>query len=198
MAERPLPADPCPDWAQGSTEMFSADIDDVVADRSRIDTLDAGEVLGFLETQRAVSRSVQTNELLLAARLADVYDSLPGVRPADDTDRDRPNRVVLAGEGAPAVHEHAPLELASALGVGPDTARVLMAHALELRHRLPRLWARVETGTVDAWRARQVATQTMSLALDVMDERRRPRRSSPPRSRPHRWPRSVRDPTRTR
>src|SRR5690606_8898004 len=65
------------------------------------------------------------------------------------------------------VHEHAPLEYAHALGAGPDTGRMIMGHALELAHRLPLLWARVVAGGVEAWRARQVATQTIALSADV-------------------------------
>ena len=42
----------------------------------------------------------------------------------------------------------------------------LMADALDLHHRLPRLWAQVEALAVAPWKARRVATDTRSLPLD--------------------------------
>jgi hypothetical protein len=39
-------------------------------------------------------------------------------------------------------------------------ARALIADALDLRYRLPRLWDRVLTGGVGAWQARKIAEQT--------------------------------------
>jgi hypothetical protein len=40
-------------------------------------------------------------------------------------------------------------------------AKKLIGHALELRHRLPRLWAQVQSGVVPAWQARTVAETTI-------------------------------------
>jgi hypothetical protein len=40
-------------------------------------------------------------------------------------------------------------------------SKKLIGHALELRHRLPRLWAQVQAGAVPAWRARAVAETTI-------------------------------------
>ena len=45
-------------------------------------------------------------------------------------------------------------ELGGVLGVSTVAAKKLIGHALELRHRLPRLWAQVHAGRVPAWRAR--------------------------------------------
>ncbi|GGD27575.1 HNH endonuclease signature motif containing protein [Nocardioides daphniae] len=42
-----------------------------------------------------------------------------------------------------------------------DSAKKLFGHALELAHRLPRLWARVTAGEVPVWRARLVAEATI-------------------------------------
>ena len=46
-------------------------------------------------------------------------------------------------------------------GVSTTAAKKLVGHALELRHRLPRLWAQVHAGRVPAWRARAVAEATI-------------------------------------
>ena len=57
-------------------------------------------------------------------------------------------------------------ELGAAMGVSTQSAMSLMADALDLRHRLPRLWAEVEDLAVAPWKARRVATDTRSLPLE--------------------------------
>jgi len=74
--------------------------------------------------------------------------------------------VALAGPGAPEVAEFAPAELAAALGVSTFAGQALVGDALELRHRLPRLWGRVVDGTVQAWRGRKVAERTRGLPAE--------------------------------
>ena len=71
--------------------------------------------------------------------------------------------VPLAGPGAPWVAEFAPADLAAALGITHDAARQLIADALELAHRLPRLWNLVLAGEVPVWRARLIARETTDL-----------------------------------
>ncbi len=41
------------------------------------------------------------------------------------------------------------------------------AHALELRHRLPRVWRRVVRGDLSAWQARRIADRTLLLSMDA-------------------------------
>ena len=67
----------------------------------------------------------------------------------------------LAGEGCPLVAEFCIAELGAVLGISTTSAKKLIGHALELRHRLPRLWAQVQAGRVPAWRARTVAETTI-------------------------------------
>ena len=55
------------------------------------------------------------------------------------------------------------MALAAALGITHDAARQLVAEALELAHRLPRLWARVLAGEVPVWRARLIARENTDL-----------------------------------
>jgi len=71
--------------------------------------------------------------------------------------------IALAGPGAPLVSEFAVLELATALGLSTEAAKAYIGHALEIRYRLPRLWARVLAGQLPVWRARRVAEHTLSL-----------------------------------
>ncbi len=61
-----------------------------------------------------------------------------------------------------------PASLAAALGITVDAARLLLADALELVYRLPRLWALVVAGVVPVWRARQIARETHDLGPDAV------------------------------
>jgi hypothetical protein len=63
------------------------------------------------------------------------------------------------------VAEFAPLELAAVLGWSPDAARELIGDALELKYRLPRLFALVRDLVVPAHVARHIAAHTHDLSL---------------------------------
>ena len=58
----------------------------------------------------------------------------------------------LGGDGSPGVAAFVAEELGAAMGVSTQSAMSLMADALDLRHRLPLLWAQVESGGVAPWR----------------------------------------------
>ena len=73
----------------------------------------------------------------------------------------------LAGQGAPWVAEFAPADLGAALEISLDAARTLIADALELAHRLPRLWDLVLDLRVPAWRARAIAHETRGLCPEA-------------------------------
>ncbi|QIG43600.1 HNH endonuclease [Nocardioides anomalus] len=57
-------------------------------------------------------------------------------------------------------------ELACALGLTARAGRLLLGDAVELSHRLPRVWERLQAGDLPAWRARRVAQQTVPLPPD--------------------------------
>ena len=71
--------------------------------------------------------------------------------------------VPVAGPGAPLVSEFAVAEYAAALGVPTETGKAYLGEAVGFRHRLPRLWARVQVGDLPAWRGRRIARDTMVL-----------------------------------
>ena len=75
--------------------------------------------------------------------------------------------IPVAGPGAPLVGEFCVAELAAALGLPTEHGRWLLGEALELKHRLRRLWARVMRHELPAWRARRIARRTMELTLDA-------------------------------
>ncbi len=87
--------------------------------------------------------------------------------------------VPLAGPGAPLVAEFSVAEFAAAVGIGTEAGKYYLGHALELRYRLPKLWARVVSGELAAWKARQVAHETIghSLSMEAAGVRRHPRRT---------------------
>jgi hypothetical protein len=73
----------------------------------------------------------------------------------------------LAGPGAHGVEEFAVCDLATTLGMSERAARMYVGEALELRDRLPRLYAAVLSGVLPVWRARQIARQTRTLSPDT-------------------------------
>ena len=58
-------------------------------------------------------------------------------------------------------------EFALAIGRSTDGGRALVAAAVELKYRLPRGWARVQSGELEAWRARRIAEATMLLSQEA-------------------------------
>jgi hypothetical protein len=75
--------------------------------------------------------------------------------------------IPIAGDGAPLVSEFAVCEFATALGLSADAGRNLVGQTLELAHRFPRLWARVQAGSLAPWRARRIAETTLHLSLEA-------------------------------
>ena len=73
----------------------------------------------------------------------------------------------LGGAGTPEVAEFATAELGAVLGISTHAADALVAAALDLRHRLPGLWTRVQAGEVKAWIGRKVADATRHLTIPV-------------------------------
>ncbi len=124
---------------------------------------DAGAALVAFGDLRRVRDAAERDIFLLTAQFADFYHvdtarpdhlrSLPG------TERE----VKVAGDGAPLVWEFAIAEMAAELGISTWSARRKIGDALETRHRLPLLWARVEAGEVPAWIAAKVAQATRPL-----------------------------------
>ena len=74
--------------------------------------------------------------------------------------------VVMSGV---PVDEYCLAELAAALRTSQGAARARTEQSLEVRERLPRLWVKVHTGVLPAWRAREVARETLSLSDEAAD-----------------------------
>ena len=128
--------------------------------------LDAEATLADVVVARRVAEQAEVRILCDAARWADLHARLDNA----DTGVSLPGTeqlVSLGGVGTPGVAEFAAAELGAVLGISPGAAAVLVGDALDLRHRLPRLWARVRAGQVCAWVGRRVAQATRQLSVEV-------------------------------
>jgi hypothetical protein len=75
--------------------------------------------------------------------------------------------LALAGEGAPRIAEYAVPEFAASVGLSTEAGKRFLGDCLELRYRLPRLWARLVAGDLVAWKARLVARETTRLTAEA-------------------------------
>ena len=134
-----------------------------------VDDLTASDLLSALRERRAVEDRAAADQLELAARWADLHPPESIHSAAAFTIPGHEHEEPLAGQGCPLVAEFCIAELGAVLGISTTSAKKLIGHALELRHRLPRLWAQVQSGRVAPWRARLVAETTIhtSPALTV-------------------------------
>ena len=129
-------------------------------------TLTPTEVIDRVRAARKAEHQAAVEQLELALEWARLHPCPANETPAHwgEADLHDEGLVPLAGPGAPWVAEFAPVHLAAALGITHDAARQLIADALELAYRLPRLWKRVLAGEVPVWRARLIARETTNLS----------------------------------
>jgi hypothetical protein len=125
------------------------------------------EVIDRVRAARRAAQAAAVEELQMALAWAHLHPCPANETPAHwgEADLHDEGLAPLAGPGAPWVAEFAPAELAAALGITQDAARQLIADALELTHRLPKLWQRVLAGRVPVWRARLIARETTDLSV---------------------------------
>jgi hypothetical protein len=135
--------------------------------------LDApGDVLAFAREQRAVADRAEARLLQAAVIWADQHpakslEAAEVFRTSGYAGGFGDTAVPLAGPGAPLVAEFSVAEFAAAVGMTTDAGKRYLGHALELRYRLPRLWAQVIGGGLPAWKARRVADHTAGQGLTV-------------------------------
>jgi hypothetical protein len=137
-------------------------IDELAAPAREVaDDLSPADVLSAIRSAREDENRAAAQQLVLAARWADLHPPESIHDAAAFTVPGCEHEEPIAGQGAPLVAEFCVAELGTTLGITSTAAKKLIGHALELRHRLPRLWAQVHAGQVPAWRARVVADTTI-------------------------------------
>jgi hypothetical protein len=129
--------------------------------QAEADALSPAGLLASIRDARSVEDAAAARQLDLAARWADLHPPESTHSAAAFTVPGSEHEEPIAGEGCPLVAEFCIAELGTVLGISTVAAKKLIGHALELRHRLPRLWAQVHSGRVPAWRARLVAEVTI-------------------------------------
>src|SRR3954447_3584887 len=128
-------------------------------------TTDAAAVLASARRARVDANAAEAQVLADAVEWAHLHQ-------VDDLDlaatvlveHGKDTGIPIAGDGAPLVSQFAVAEFAAALGLSAGAGRTLVGHALELAHRLPKLWVRVQDGSLAPWRARRIAEETLCLS----------------------------------
>jgi hypothetical protein len=136
------------------------------------------ELQNLLPRRRKAASSHQASAVLAAARTAqsEVHAAeakklaaavaWAGLHEVDDADLaetwgDSP--ITLAGQGAPMIAHGCVAEFAAVIGTTTNGGRAYLADALELAHRLPAVYARIQAGNLPAWKGRRIAGQTTVL-----------------------------------
>ena len=127
---------------------------------SGLNLLTASQLAARISINHVELLERETTVLQLACAWADVHD-------IDSTSPDYQPLIERAcqfgGDGTPEVSEYCAAEFGVLQGLSSMSGRLIIGDALDLRHRLPELWARVCAGGVRAWQARKVAQATRSL-----------------------------------
>ena len=139
---------------------------------SKVDDLDPSMVLAAAAATEREARMVELRRLELAVQWCVLHPAtaetgvathnpdttLPGVLGLDES---------LGGDGTPAVAAFTPEPFAAAMEMSPAAGAQLLADALDLTHRLPRLWPGSRRCTIPAWQARRAAQHTHQLSLEA-------------------------------
>ena len=128
-----------------------------------VEDLDAAETLAAVGAGVRDRRAVEVRELELVLHWADLHADDPRDEGGLPVPPGGPRLVQLGGVGTPRVVDLSICELALARGQHTLTVRALIADGLDLRHRLPELYAAVREGSCELWVARKVASMTRKL-----------------------------------
>ncbi|MGW6277251.1 DUF222 domain-containing protein [Kribbella sp. NPDC055071] len=118
------------------------------------------------EINRLEARLLEHAQLFADRHHPDTCPPRPGRHLGRDTAGGRERGIVLGGDGCPEIAEFAPAEFGAVLGMSTYAAAAYIGEALALRHRFPRIGAKVQVGTATAWRARKIAEACHDLDQD--------------------------------
>lgn len=133
---------------------------------SVIDLPSRAEVMAALTEARLRQRRAEIDQVALIATAADAYgwvDTDPAADPDSPSVLHGERLLRFGADGTPEVAEFICLEVGPALRMSPDAARALIRDVLNLRHRLPLLWAAVLDDGVEVKTARTIARRTSAL-----------------------------------
>lgn len=143
---------------------------DVHAERTIVELPARAEVMAALTEARLRQRQAEIDQIALVATAADAYGWIntdPGEWGEAPSVLHGERLVALGSEGTPEVAEFITHEVGPALRMSPDAARCLIRDVLNLRHRLPQVWAAALDDRVEVRIARTLARTTAPLGLDA-------------------------------
>ncbi|MBM7518316.1 hypothetical protein [Nocardioides nitrophenolicus] len=122
------------------------------------------QLLQAAEDGVRMARQVEVDKLELLLAWADLHSGDPQAEPDAVPARfGGPRLIALGGDGTPQVQDLALVEIAIARHEAVMTTRRALADALDLRHRLPQVWAGVGEGRCEVWVVRKVARMARRL-----------------------------------
>jgi hypothetical protein len=134
----------------------------------QVDDLDADWLLALAQDAESQARAAERRKLRYAAQWCVLHPATADTGPATWSEAgERDCDELIGGDGTPAVAAFAAEAFAAALEISTATAIQLMADSLNLQHRLPLIWRRVEALEIAPWRARRIAAATASLSKRV-------------------------------
>jgi hypothetical protein len=128
-----------------------------------LDEMSEDDVLAFCGERADAIREAEA-DLLRGAYQWAVLHPAERLDPAESAKPGREKARRLGGDGTFEVCEFAAAELGARVGLTTYAASRLMADAIDLVHRAPQIWARVEAGEVKASYARHVVKTTRHLS----------------------------------
>jgi hypothetical protein len=137
-----------------------------MATRDLDDCNTASAVLSFVRAERQAEARAAAAQLAAAVSWAAMHsvdtldDAAAILVPGCE------GEIAIAGPGAPLVAEFSVMEFAAALGLSTDAGRIYLGEAIELAHRLPKTYARVQSWDLPVWKARRIAKATIDLPED--------------------------------
>lgn len=129
-----------------------------------LEAMSEDQILDFAGACADTARQMEVHLIRAAYQWAIVH---PGIAldPDETTKPGRERARQWGGDGTPTVSEFAAAEFGARIGCSPHAAARLIGDALDLHHRHPHLWARVQAGEVRASYARHVTGKTRDLTV---------------------------------
>ncbi len=125
------------------------------------------DVLVFARTRRADADRAEADVLTAAVIWAEQHPP-ESIDEAATWIGGGEDGLLLAGPGAPLVAEFCIPEFALAIGKSTDAGKAVISAGLELKYRLPKHWARIQSGQLQAWKARRIAEATLILTEEAV------------------------------